>query len=78
MHFERGMVTVYIRQKFTLHSSKKNDLNSRSLTLTIPPSRSILVEDEKESFCCCAKDTIVRCGRIFGRERFIFRASTFR
>jgi hypothetical protein len=76
MHFERGMVPVDIRQKFTLHSRKKNDPNSRSLTLSFlspPPSRDgCCCRRRRRQLCCCVKDTTVRCGRVFGLKRLYF------
>ena len=74
MHFEGGMVSVYIRQKFTLHSWKKNDLNSRSLTFTIPPSRGILVEYEEGSFFFVVSKTQSYALDEFSEENVLFSA----
>jgi hypothetical protein len=52
------MVPVDIRQKFTLHSRKKNDPNSRSLTLSFlfpPLGMAVVVEDEEGSFVVVSK-----------------------
>ncbi len=49
MHFERGMVPVDIRQKFTLHSRKKNDPTSRSLTLSFSLSGWLLLSKTKKA-----------------------------
>ena len=70
MHFEGGMVSVYIRQKFTLHSWKKNDLNSRSLTFTIPPSRGV-VEDDGESFFVMSETQLYAVNK-FSAENVLF------
>jgi len=55
MHFERGMVPVDIRQKFTLHSRKKNDPNSRSLSPFFPLGMVVVVEDDENSFVVLSK-----------------------